>query len=206
MATRKIALATTFTCGGTATRAMPQTKTGNVCVGPALRYVMTKSSMESAKPSSAAAIMAGAISGSVILRNVVTSFAPRSMAASSRCRSNPIRRAFTVTTTKLTMNITCAMKIVQKPSWKTPLVLRNNVRRDAPSTISGAAIGRKTRTFVVERPTKRWRTIASAISVPSAVATSVEMIAISMDVITADRMPRIASQWIQLSRVKPSQM
>ena len=89
------------------------------------------------------------------------------MAASSRCRSNPIRRAFTVTTTKLTMNITCAMKIVQKPSWKTPLVLRNSVRRDAPSTISGVAIGRKTRTFVVERPTKRWRTIASAISVPS---------------------------------------
>ena len=32
IATRKIALATTFTCGGTETRAMPQTKTGNVCV------------------------------------------------------------------------------------------------------------------------------------------------------------------------------
>ena len=34
IATRKIALATTFTCGGTATRAMPQTKMGNVCVEP----------------------------------------------------------------------------------------------------------------------------------------------------------------------------
>ena len=34
IATRKMALATTLTCGGTATRATPQTKTGNVCVAP----------------------------------------------------------------------------------------------------------------------------------------------------------------------------
>src|SRR6185503_9193379 len=33
-ATMKMALATTFTCGGTATRAAPQTKSGNVWVGP----------------------------------------------------------------------------------------------------------------------------------------------------------------------------
>ena len=89
---------------------------GNVCVGPALRYVITKSSMESAKPRSAAANIAGAISGSVTFRKVAHSFAPRSIAASSRCLSNPIRRAFTVTTTKLMVNITCAMKIVQNPS------------------------------------------------------------------------------------------
>ena len=61
-------------------------------------------------------MMAGARSGSVTFWNVVHSFAPRSIAASSRCRSNPIKRAFTVTTTKLMMNITWAMKIVQKPS------------------------------------------------------------------------------------------
>src|SRR5205823_5613140 len=89
IATRKIALATTFTCGGTATRAMPQTKIGNVCVGPALRYVMTKSSIESAKPSSAAASIAGAMSGSVTFWKVTSSFAPRSIAASSKCRSKP---------------------------------------------------------------------------------------------------------------------
>ncbi len=63
---------------------MPHTKIGNVCVAPALKYVMTKSSIESAKPSSAAASIAGAISGNVTLRNVVSSFAPRSIAASSR--------------------------------------------------------------------------------------------------------------------------
>ena len=160
IATRKIALATTFTCGGTETRAMPQTKIGNVCVAPALKYVITKSSMESANPSSAAASIAGAISGSVTLRKVVTSFAPRSIAASSRWRSNPIRRAFTVTTTKLTMNITCAMKIVTNPSWKIAVVFRKSVRSDAPSTISGVAIGRKMSTFVAPRPTKRCRTIA----------------------------------------------
>ncbi len=41
---------------------MPQTKTGNVCVTlPPLKYVITKSSMESANPSSAAASIAGAM-------------------------------------------------------------------------------------------------------------------------------------------------
>ncbi len=59
-ATRKIALAMTFTCGGTETRAAPQTKSGNVVVGPATKYVITKSSIESANPSSAALRIAGA--------------------------------------------------------------------------------------------------------------------------------------------------
>ena len=98
-ATRKIALAITFTCGGTETRAAPQTKSGNVVVEPATKYVITKSSIESANPSSAALRIAGASSGSVTLRNVVHSLAPRSIAASSRCRSKSISRAFTVTTT-----------------------------------------------------------------------------------------------------------
>ena len=60
--------------------------------------------------------MAGAISGSVTLVNVVSSFAPRSIAASSRWRSNPIRRALTVTTAKLMQNMMCAIRIVQKPN------------------------------------------------------------------------------------------
>src|SRR5438046_7339948 len=50
IATRKIALATTFTCGGTATLAIPQTKIGNVRTGPAFSNVITKSSIEKAKP------------------------------------------------------------------------------------------------------------------------------------------------------------
>ena len=98
-ATMKIALAITLTCGGTETRAAPQTKSGNVVVEPATKYVITKSSIERAKPSSAALRIAGASSGSVILRNVVNGPAPRSIAASSRWRSKSISRAFTVTTT-----------------------------------------------------------------------------------------------------------
>ena len=144
IATRKIALATTFTCGGTATRAMPQTKTGNVCVAARIE-VRDDEVVDREREARAARRRASPArcSGSVTLRNVVSSFAPRSIAASSRCRSNPIRRAFTVTTMKLTMNITCAMKIVQKPSWKTAVVFRNSVRSDAPRTISGVDIGQE---------------------------------------------------------------
>ena len=128
-------------------------------------------------------MIAGASSGSVIFRNVVNSFAPRSIAASSRWRSKPISRAFTVTTMKLTMNMTWAMKIVQKPSGKTLVMLRKSVRSEAPRTISGVAIGRKTRTFVDPRPRKSCRTIASAISVPRIGATSVASTPIWIDLI-----------------------
>ena len=68
-------------------------------VTPALKFVMTKSSMEIAKASSPAAARPGAISGSVIFRIVVHSFAPRSIAASSTWRSSPSSRARMVTTT-----------------------------------------------------------------------------------------------------------
>ncbi len=95
------------------------------------------------------------------------------------------------------------MKIVQKP--KPTFTFTNSVRSEAPRTISGVAIGRKMRMLVAPRPWKRCRTIASAMSVPSAVAITVERTASSSDVITADRIPGTASQWIQLSRVKPSQ-
>ena len=44
---------------------------------------------------------------------------------------------------KLTMNMTWAMKIVTKPSWKTAVVLRNSVSSDAPRTISGVDIGKE---------------------------------------------------------------
>ncbi len=77
------------------------------------------------------------------LRNVIHSFAPRSIAASSRWRSNPINLAFTVTTMKLMMNITWAMKIVQKPSGKTLVRFRKSVSNEAPRTISGVDIGQE---------------------------------------------------------------
>ena len=80
----------------------------------------------------------------------------------------------------------------------------NSVRSEAPSTISGVDIGRKISRFVTPRPRKRCRTIASAISVPRTVATTVVSAAISSEVMTAERIPGVASQWIQLSKVKPS--
>src|SRR5262249_44471725 len=176
-ATTKIAVPMTLTCGGAPTRAAPQTKSGNVVSEPALKYVTTKSSIEIAKHRSSAAKMAGAISGNVTFRNVTHSFAPRSIAASSRWRSNPISRALTVTTAKLMQNITCAIRIVEKPN--TTFRLRKRVSSDAPSTISGVDSGRKIRMFVPPRPRKLYRTRARAISVPSAVATRLASSAIS---------------------------
>ena len=81
------------------------------------------------------------MSGSVTLRKVAHSFAPRSIAASSRWRSKPINRAFTVTTAKLMQNMTWAIRIVQKP--KTTLRFRKSVSNDAPRTISGVDSGKK---------------------------------------------------------------
>ena len=110
----------------------------------------TKSSIEIAKQSRSAARIAGAISGSVTFRKVAHSFAPRSIAASSRWRSKPINLAFTVTTAKLMQNMTCAIRIVQKP--KMTLRFRKSVSSDAPRTISGVDSGMKIRMLVGARP------------------------------------------------------
>jgi len=85
-------------------------------------------------------------------------------------------RAFTVTTTKLTLNRMWPIRIVPNPRC-TPR-LRNSASSDEPMTTSGVAIGRKIRKFVGVRPVKRWRTRANAISVPSAVAAIVASAAI----------------------------
>src|SRR5919106_6448599 len=149
-ATTKMIVPSTFTCGGAPTRAAPQTNIGNVTVEPALKFVMMKSSMERANASSAPARIPGAIRGSVTRANVVQGVAPRSIAASSRCRSKPTSRARTVTTTKLMLNMTCAKRIVQKPR-ATPR-LRKSVKSEAPRTIYGAVIAMKTSVFVAPRP------------------------------------------------------
>ena len=137
---------------------------------PAVNSVITKSSIDSAKASSAAARMPGKISGRVTLRKVVNSSAPRSIAASSRERSKPAIRARTVTTTKVMLNMTWAMMIVVRSRW-TPTDT-NSASSDAPSTISGVAIGRK-----ISRSSGRGRGTGSAssarpMSVPSTVATT----------------------------------
>ncbi len=95
----RIIVPMTLICGGTAVRAAPQTQRGKVTSWPELKRVMMKSSTERAKAKRAAARIPGRMRGKVTLRNVCYSFAPRSMAASSRVQSKPRSRAFTVTTT-----------------------------------------------------------------------------------------------------------
>ena len=77
----------------------PYTHRGNVWTVPALKFVITKSSMERANASSAPARMPGKMIGKVTFQNVVHGPAPRSWAASSSDRSNPASRARTVTVT-----------------------------------------------------------------------------------------------------------
>ena len=127
---------------------------GNVTVPPDVKLVMTKSSIDRLNASRAAAMIPGRISGKVTLRNVVSSFAPRSIAASSRWVGKPDSRARTVTTTKLMLNMMWAMRIVMKLSGKNggAPIATNSVSSEAPSTISGVAIGRKMNRFVLLRP------------------------------------------------------
>src|SRR6478672_8070939 len=92
------------------------------------------------------------------------------MAACSRSSSMPASRARTVTTTKDRQNMMCATRIVQKPSCPESPEATKRASSEEPSTISGAAIGRKISRLEVERPAKSWRTSANAASVPRIVA------------------------------------
>ena len=168
---------------------------------PELKFVITKSSIESANASSAAARTPGAISGSVTLVKVVHAFAPRSCAASSMWRSKPINLDLTTTTTKLMQNITWAIRIVVKPVAK-PIV-RNSESSDAPSTISGEAIGRKMKKFANCRPRNWYRTRPIAISVPRMVAITVASAPISRLVFIASVSPVTAKGCSQCRSVNP---
>jgi len=124
---------------------------GNVIVEPELKFVITKSSIDSANASRAAESTPGMISGSVTSRNVSHGVAPRSCAASSSDLSNPISLDLTVITTNDRLNITCAIRIVVKPSAGVPQ-LRNWDSSAAPSTTSGEASGMKMKKLTGERP------------------------------------------------------
>ena len=65
-------------------------------------------------------------------------------------RSMPSSRAFTVTTTYETVNITCAITIVAKPVLTA--IVRNSASSAAPITTSGVDSGRNTKKSTVERP------------------------------------------------------
>ena len=82
---------------------------------PDTKLVTTKSSIDRLNASSAAAMMPGRMSGKVTFQNVVSSSAPRSIAASSSRRSKPDSRALMVTTTNEMQNMMWAMTIVWNP-------------------------------------------------------------------------------------------
>ena len=78
----------------------------------------------------------------------------------------PASRARTVTTTNDRQNMMWATRIVQNPSWPAKPAATNSASSDEPSTISGAAIGRKISRLAPDRPAKSWRTSANAARVP----------------------------------------
>ncbi|CAB4598641.1 unannotated protein [freshwater metagenome] len=133
--------------------------------------------------------------------NVSRSFAYRSIAACSRRGSNDAIRAFTVTTTNEIQNITCAITTVQNPG----LIRRfkNMASKDAPSTTSGVAIGRKIKRLVVFLPLNLCRPSANAIIVPKIVASTVEITPIWSELTTDSHTCGAPHGFFQLSKVKP---
>ena len=170
---------------------------------PELKLVIIKSSKDSEKESKAAAAIPGATNGRVTLLKVCHSFAYRSMAACSRRGSRDAIRALTVTTTKEIQNITCAIMVGSNPGVIPRF--KNIVRRDAPNTISGVAIGRKIRRLVVERPANLYRPNAKAINVPRIVAKTVEINPIFNELPSAIQISGAPHGFFQFFRVKPFQ-
>ena len=82
-------------------------------------------------------------------------------------------------------------------------IATNSVNSEAPSTISGVAIGRKMNRFVLLRPTKSCRARASAMAVPSAVATNVDNRAIAMLIATALSSPATPNGSSHAASVNP---
>ena len=64
----------------------------------------------------------------------------------------PASRERTVTTTNERQNMMCAIRIVQKPSCPAKPAPTNSASSEEPSTISGAAIGRKITRLAADRP------------------------------------------------------
>src|SRR5664279_5995753 len=85
-APRKTIEPTTLIWTGSAFLMMLYTQIGKVFVVPDTKLVMMKSSIDREKASRLAARTPGKISGKVIFQKVVSSSAPRSIAASSRRR------------------------------------------------------------------------------------------------------------------------
>ena len=108
---------------------------------PAVKNVITKSSIDSVNAISAPAMMPGLISGSVTSRNVCQGVAPRSRAASKIDSSMPARRARTMIATKPMQNVVWATITVASDRLSAPNVEMKKISSATPSRISGIAIG-----------------------------------------------------------------
>src|SRR5581483_5405211 len=167
----KIIVPRTNTCGGMPTFTAPQIHSGKVLVVPATKLEVTKSSIDRANASSPPASMPGKISGRVTFQKVTHGVAPRSCAASSNpAMSKPASRARTVIVTYAMLNMTCAMNRVRNPLGMASVMKKPS--RDAPSTISGVAMTSVRTCSIPRLPRNRYRTRATANSVPIAVATT----------------------------------
>src|SRR6516164_11414297 len=86
-----------------------------VAPGPVVKLAITRSSRESVKASIQPDTSAGAINGSVMVKNVFHGGQPRFIAASSRLLSKLSSRDCTTTVTKHMVSVVWAMLTVQKP-------------------------------------------------------------------------------------------
>src|ERR671918_291799 len=151
---------------------------------------MMKSSSDSANDNMAAVTMPGTIRGSVTRRKVRSGGAPSSIPASSSVQSRPRTRARTVSATKLTSKAMWAITMVPNPRFQPRS--RNSVSSEAPITTSGAVSGNTRNVSTSLPPANRWRTSATATSVPSTTDTAVDSAASvwTRDVGRAMRMSR----------------
>ena len=94
--------------------------------------------------------------------------------------------------------------VVSSEVFKPTLI--NIVRRDAPRTISGVAIGKKIKRFVVERPLNLYLPNAKAINVPKTVATKVELKPIKNEFPSALQISGAPHGLLHFSKVKPFQI
>jgi hypothetical protein len=96
------------------------------------------------------------------------------------------------------------MMVVSNEVFNPTLI--NIVRRDAPRTISGVAIGKKINKFVVERPLNLYLPNAKAIKVPRTVAIKVELKPIKNEFPKALQISGAPHGLLHFSKVKPFQI
>src|SRR5262245_6371495 len=104
-----------------------------------VKLATTKSTSESENASIQPAAIAGAISGSVTVRKVLNGGQPRSIAASSRLRSNSMSRDCTITVTKHIVSVVWAITTVQNP--RSTLIATKSSSRERPVITSGITSG-----------------------------------------------------------------